>query len=844
MTESIKGISIVIGSDTTALTAALSEVNKKSKALQSELKQVEKLLKLDPKNTELVAQKQKLLADAVENAKKKLDSLRKAQEQVNQQFKRGEISQGQYRAFQREVAAAEQQLKKLETQAKNTGTSIHNIGTSMQTAGDKMASAGQNLTMKVTAPIVGVGAAASKMAIEFEEGMAKVGTIADTAAKPIEELRKEILALSNETGTSASELTEAEYQAISAGVETAKSVKFLSTAVKAAKGGFTDSQTAIDGLTTTLNAYGKKADEVTKISDQMMLAQNFGKTTFGEMASSIGNVAPTAASLNVATEDLFGSLAVLTKNGIATSQAVTGLKAAFSNILKPTSDAAKLADQLGLDFSAAHLKSVGWSKFLDEIAEKTGDDAEKMALLFGSVEALNSMLVLTGKGAADFDNVLAGMASSAGLTEEAFRKMENTSGARLAKSLNSLKNAGIELGDSLAPAVESIANSLSRLADWFDKIGPAGQKLIIALAGIAAAIGPVMSIIGNVAKAVGGVIKFFTPAAGGISAFTKVLRFLAPAARIVVTALSYLVRGFSWPVAIITALITIGIALYKHWDTVKAKAQQLGAFIANVWNSLVASVKAVWDGIKNAVVGAWDWMYAHNYYFQKIVDTVTTCWNAIKSVTGSVWNAIKNVAESVGSALSGYLSGLWDSIRGTAQGAWDAIYGVISGILDSISGVFDAALGKAWEWGSNLLGQFIAGIKAKWEAFKACVAEVSDTIAKFLGFHSPTEWGAGRDADKWAPNLIKMFTQGIESGIPELRGTMNRLASMLEIRPIEVSGRMTVTGGVGVNITGEGAQYLRVDSIARAVEQRITEHIAQDSRRYAPIPRTIPFANS
>ena len=98
----------------------------------------------------------------------------------------------------------------------------------------------------------------------------------------------------------------------------------------------------------------------------MLLAQNFGKTSFGEMAQSMGNVIPIAAQLNVSTQELFGSIAVLTKNGIRTSEAITGLKAAYSNILKPSSEAAKLAQSLGLEFNAAHLKSVGWVKFLEE----------------------------------------------------------------------------------------------------------------------------------------------------------------------------------------------------------------------------------------------------------------------------------------------------------------------------------------------------------------------------------------------------------------------------------------------------------------------------------------------
>ena len=220
----------------------------------------------------------------------------------------------------------------------------------------------------------------------------------DTSKVSMGQLENQVKKLSNTTGVGVSDIAEAQYQAISAGVKTASSVKFVSTAVKAAKGGFTDAATAVDGLSTVINAYGLKAKDATKISDQMLTTQNFGKTSFGELASSMGKVIPIASSLNVSTNELFGSIAVLTKNGIATSEAVTGMKAAYSNILKPSSEAAEAAKKMGLNFSSAHLQSVGWAKFLDEIKEKTNGNTQEMAKLFGSTEALNTVTVLAGKG--------------------------------------------------------------------------------------------------------------------------------------------------------------------------------------------------------------------------------------------------------------------------------------------------------------------------------------------------------------------------------------------------------------------------------------------------------------
>ena len=182
----IKGITIEIGGNTQPLNKALSDVNKKSKDLQSELREVERLLKLDPKNTELLAQKQKLLAEAVANCKEKLDRLKNAQEQVNEQFKKGEISEEQYRAFQREVVRAEQDLQKFEKQLKETGLTAAQVGQKLQDAGQKMTSVGKDMTMKVTAPIVAAGAASFKFAADLQDAMGATDQIFGKASGTVQ----------------------------------------------------------------------------------------------------------------------------------------------------------------------------------------------------------------------------------------------------------------------------------------------------------------------------------------------------------------------------------------------------------------------------------------------------------------------------------------------------------------------------------------------------------------------------------------------------------------------------------------------------------------------------------
>lgn len=340
----------------------------------------------------------------------------------------------------------------------------------------------------VSAALAAIGTAAVAASAEYETSLAKVSTIADTNAKSIGALSSEIMALSNETGEAATGLNEALYSAISAGADTAHAVELVEVAVKAARGGFTDTETAVDGLTSALNAYGMATTEAEGLANKFLVTQNLGKTTFGELASSIGQVAPTAKAAGVSINDLLASVASLTANGIGTSEAMTGMKSALSNVIKPTSDAAKMAEQLGLDFSAAALKSKGWSAFLRDIQEKTGGNTEQMAALFGSVEALNTVLTLTsGQGMSLMDKTLNEMAANTTALDDAYESMSDTLDVATQKLGTNVQNLGVAIGDALAPALTMLAEAVASVVAGVTEFVEQNPLVVNAMAGVTVA---------------------------------------------------------------------------------------------------------------------------------------------------------------------------------------------------------------------------------------------------------------------------------------------------------------------------------------------------------------------
>ncbi|MFA5436562.1 MAG: phage tail tape measure protein, partial [Candidatus Neomarinimicrobiota bacterium] len=272
------------------------------------------------------------------------------------------------------------------------------LSTDLKRAGKQIASTGKSLTKNISVPLLAVGAASIKFSSEFEDSMAAVSTVADTAVKSISELSDGVMELSGKTGKAASEVGDALYLAISSGAETATALGLVGAASKIAVTGFTDTTTAVDGLTSVLNAYNMETSEANRIANLFQVTQDVGKSTVDELAQSIGNVTSISATAGVSIESLLSAIATLSLNGIKTDEAITGVKSAISNIIKPSEQAAEVAEALGLDFSATALQAKGLSAFLADVQEKTGGNIEVMATLFGNVRGLNAMLKLTSSG--------------------------------------------------------------------------------------------------------------------------------------------------------------------------------------------------------------------------------------------------------------------------------------------------------------------------------------------------------------------------------------------------------------------------------------------------------------
>jgi TP901 family phage tail tape measure protein len=373
---------------------------------------------------------------------------------------------------------------------------------------------------------------------EFSAAIAEVSTLIDEATFSTADLTRVSLELARTYGGSAKGQARALYQTISAGItDAARATDLLRVANELAIGGVTETKTAVDALTNVVNAYASTGAEARDVSDAFFVAIRAGKTTAAELAATIGRVAPTAASLGVSFSDLLASVAAITTQGLDTAEAVTGMKAALANIIKPTSDATQEAARLGVHFNAATLRARGLTAFLQAITSSARFNADSLAKLFGSIEGLNAIMALTANQGASFTQILGQMAARGGATKAAFDKMAGTLAFQERRFQALKENALIVIGQALEPiakAIVGVANAVLEaflripkpIRDFAVKIFAAVSVLLVLLGGfIAAKAAVALFLVGLKALGItiGGVLASLLPLIAAFAALALVV---------------------------------------------------------------------------------------------------------------------------------------------------------------------------------------------------------------------------------------------------------------------------------------------------------------------------------
>lgn len=463
--------------DTQQFNSDIKKSENELSLLRAELKNNATAMKGAGESTKLLKERQGLLKKELEANAKKQEALNNKLKVAEDVFGKDSDEAQKYRKKLLDAENAQKGMKneltqvnsKLKTNARNFGMSAEKAK-KFEDATKKAA----DISAGVATGIAGIALATAKQAADFEDSMAKVSTIAEDTEVELNgkmySMRDAIMALSDETGRDANEIAESVYSAISAGQETAKSVQFVADSAKLAKGGFTEMEKSTDIITTALNAYNLTADKTGMVSDYLITTQNLGKVTVDQLASSMGKVIPTAKANNVMLDQLSTGYVLLTKQGINANQSTTLMKSLFSELGKTGSDTAVVLKQkTGKSFQ--ELMKDGWSvtdvlKVIKEAADEQNLTMSDMFKKTNSATAANALFDKEGK---TFNKTLKEMRKSTGATDAAVEKLSTTN-SKARKTMNRIKNAGIEVGETvlteLEPTIDDFFKEVSEGAKY------------------------------------------------------------------------------------------------------------------------------------------------------------------------------------------------------------------------------------------------------------------------------------------------------------------------------------------------------------------------------------------
>ncbi len=618
----------------------------------------------------------------------------------------------------------------------------------------------------------------------FNSAMAEVSTLVDTSTTDMDALAGTVRSLSKEFGQMPVDTAGALYTTISAGFgDTKDATVMLEGAMKLARGGITDTGTAIDGLTSIMNSYGMSADQVSGVSDMMFTAMKAGKTTIGELSGSMGKITPLASSAGISLDEVLSATSALTLGGLNTAEAVTSLRGMMTAVIKPTADATKTAAGLGIEFSTAAMKSMGLQKWLAHVAEKTGGSQEVMASLFGKVEALSGVMALTGNQAGSFASILEQMGTSAGATDEAFQKVNASASAAFDRAKSNAAVLMETIGNALLPVVAGLADSFAWLAgkiSTFAEAHPFLTKTVVVLAAVTAGV----LLIGGAAFIMGaqvmGAMALVNVSTGGV--------LLAVGA--LITGITMLVMYFTSGTEEMgesTGLLAsvfglLKSAFYAVAVPVAYGVGFLAGVITNAWGSISAYTAEVWPMIKTIIGGAW--AAITQLLFPQIAimkGLFTFAWESIKVVTGAAWSYIKLTITTVWTSIYNSIALVWNLISGLFKaglqlltgdwtGAWETIQSTFVNVWENIKGIFGAwigwftGLGEIFmNAGSGLIDAFWAGIQAAWGTLKEGFTNLLDGLRSLLPF-SDAEEGPLSQLTQSGKSLLPTFAKGIEQG--------------------------------------------------------------------------------
>lgn len=571
--KNLKGITLQIGGDTTELSKALKKPDKDISDLQSKLKSVNQMLKFDPSNTELLAQKQRLLKEQITATEDKLKLLKETQKQFVTEG--GNVDSKQYIALEQEIQKAESALKRLNSETSNVSANMQAFGEKAKQVGDKFTSVGKEVS-KASAVAVGAGVASYKAWSEVDDALDSVAAGTGATGKELESLQqtaKDVYTSMpvdiKSTGEAVADInTRLGLQGDALEEATRQFMKYSEV-------NSSDVSTSIETVAKAMNDANIPTSELNSVLDELTSASQASGLTVDTLAEALSQNGVQMRALGFNTQETIALLATMEKNGVNSSVVLTGMKKAMANYTNAGKDANV---ELGNLFQGIQDGTVSASDAMDVFGTKAG------ASLYQYIQ----------EGKLNYQDLLKVLQDSNGQLDASYEAMlDPMDQAKVA--MNNLKQVGADLFDqiqaTLAPMIQAIAENLQRFSQWFSTLDPNVQQFIVIVGLVVAALGPVLIFIGQICTGVGKIIE--------IVGFLG--EFLAPVFSAIGSGLNAL-----WGLILANPVIAIVVGIIAVIALLWTKCEWFRNGVTNLINNIRDGFKNGWDKIKNIWTNAID----------------------------------------------------------------------------------------------------------------------------------------------------------------------------------------------------------------------------------------------
>lgn len=754
---------------------------------QRSLRDVNKLLKLDPSNTTLLAQKHELLQQKIADTKTKLKTLKEADKQAKVQFEKGDLGKDKYDALQREIAETEQNLKALKKTAGSGNAALEKVSLTAGKVGNVIKGAGEAI-MPASAAMVGLGAVSVNTANDFESAMSQAAGALNKPMSQMEELREIAIQTGQDTIFSAKEAGQAITELAKGGLTEAdiKTGALKATMDLAASSGM-DLGNAANVVVQAMGAFGLSAEESALAANALAGAAAASSTDVEPLTQGLAQASAQAKNAGWSIQETTAVLGKFADAGIVGSDAGTSLKTMLQRLAAPTDDATAIIEELGIQTRDSSGELLGASDMAKELKEKLGglSSAERDAALqtiFGS-DAMRAATIMMNSGAEGLESYI-----TATNDQESAQRLANSQMGEGQKAIEemkgSLETAAITIGEKLAPVITQVVEFITDLVNKFSELPSGVQTAILVIGALIAVAGPLLMIIGQLVISISAIAGVLSVAAVPIGAIIGIIAGIIAAITAVIAVIKNWGAITEW---FKTLWETVCESVKEIVGTLKEKVtekfDELSEKLSGTWESIKAITQSAWEIIKNVVLGP----------VLLLCDLVTGDFENLKSDARNIWNNIKENASTIWNSVKDLVGNIVENLK---EKAVTAFKNLVSGIKDALSGLggvvqrgFQSAINfitslpsQAMKWGKDFIQGLIDGIKSMIEKVKNTVSDVAATIRSFLHFSRP-DVGPLRDYETWMPDFTQGLAKGIMDNIPVITKATRALANSMVVKP-------------------------------------------------------------